>query len=339
MEVQRESIMMSALRSFFRGLFGSAGFFIGIVAVGVLAVSLIGDKPTGDETEVVIAPDAQGDRDLLPLSAPVILRLNIHGEIGERKLTGPGIELQLNDSQGVMIKEGRVKGILLHIDSPGGTVVDSDQIYRALTTYKERYKVPVYAYVDGLCASGGMYIAAASDKIYASPVSVIGSIGVVMGPLFNFYDLMEKLGIKAAVITKGKHKDMMSRYRAWKPDEDISIKNIVSYEYQRFVSLVTQARPNLDKEKLINEYGAQIFDAPTAEALGYIDDGDSNYSAALTALVNACGIEDETNYQVLELEPQNPFWSDFIDSSLGFGKIKWMLDSSVKGKLQYLYHE
>ena len=339
MEIQRESIMTSALRSFFRGLFGSAGFLIGIMIVGIIALSLLGGKPTGDETEVVIAADADGNRDLLPVSAPVILRINIHGEIGDRKLTGSNIKLQLDDSQGTMIKEGRVKGILLHIDSPGGTVVDSDQIYRSLQDYKARYKVPIYAYVDGLCASGAMYIAASSEKIYASPVSVVGSVGVIMGPMFNFYDLMEKLGIKAAVVAEGKNKDMMSPYREWKPDEDASLKNIVENEYQRFVNLVTEARPRLDKEKLINEYGAQIYDSPTGEALGYIDDGDSDYAAALTALIAACGIDEKTEYQVIELEPPAVFWSDFIEGSLGLGKIKWMFDSSIKRKLQYLYHE
>ena len=68
--------------------------------------------------------------------------------------------------------------------APGGAADDSVGIYRALCEYKKKYNVPIYAFVDGLCASGGMYIACAADKIYATPSSVIGSVGVIMGPLF-----------------------------------------------------------------------------------------------------------------------------------------------------------
>lgn len=65
---------------------------------------------------------------------------------------------------------------LVYINTPGGTVVDADGIYRALLEYKTKYDVPIYAYIDGLCASGGMYVALAADKIFASDVSLIGSV-------------------------------------------------------------------------------------------------------------------------------------------------------------------
>src|SRR5690606_22323692 len=115
------------------------------------------------------------------------LQINVHGVIGDAK-SGIDTKMAQNillDSRTGDFKNERGKGILLHMNTPGGTVVDSDNIYRMLKTYKERYKVPVFAFVDGLCASGGMYISCAADKVYAGPASIIGSVGVIIGPFFN----------------------------------------------------------------------------------------------------------------------------------------------------------
>ncbi|MFI5264393.1 MAG: S49 family peptidase, partial [Candidatus Kapaibacterium sp.] len=90
------------------------------------------------------------------------------------------------ESQEGDFKNNRVKGILLYMDTPGGYSTDSDTIYRLLMEYKKQYKVPIYAYVDGLCASGGMYIAITADKIMASDTSLIGSIGVIAPTFMNF---------------------------------------------------------------------------------------------------------------------------------------------------------
>ncbi|MCP5509373.1 MAG: S49 family peptidase [Chlamydiales bacterium] len=338
MEIQRESVMLSAVRAFCKALFGAAGFLIGLIVVGIIALVFLGGGSPTDKTDLLIAPDAEGNRELLSHATPVILRINIHGVIGMDKLTGKTVELQLQDSQGPMLKKGRVKAVLLHINSPGGTVNDSDQIYRALEVYQKRFDVPVYAYIDGMCASDALYIASSAEKSFATPVSVIGSVGVKLGPNFNIYGLMEKYGVKQLTLTEGKDKDMLSPFRPWQPGEDTSLKDIIAYEYDRFVDIVIKGHPRMDRTKLVNDYGAHVFDAPKAMALGYVDEGNSSYSETLTALCQKAGIKEDQKYQVVELVPQKFFLTDLMEGkALGLDKLKWMLDSNLSNKLLYLY--
>ncbi len=338
MEIQQESVMLSAMRAFCKALFGAAGFLIGIIVVGFIALLFLGGSSPTAKTDLLVAPDAEGNKELLPHNTPVILRINIHGVIGMDKLTGKNIELQLQDSQGPMIKKGRVKGILLHMNTPGGTVNDSDQIYRALEEYQKRFNVPVYAYIDGMCASGGMYIASSTEKSLATPVSVIGSVGVRLGPNFNIFDVMQKHGVMEKTLTAGKDKNALSPFKQWQPGEADSIQAIVDHDYNRFVDIVVKSHPRLDRNNLINDYGAKVFDASKAASLGYVDNGDSSYSQALLALCEKAGIKQDQKYQVIELVPQRFFIADLLEGkALGLDKLKWLYDTNISHKLLYLY--
>ena len=343
MDIKRESIFVSAVRAFCNTFAGMAGVIVGLIIIAIVVVIFSKPQMVADKTHLIIAADAEGNRELLPHSAPVVFRLNIHGVIGSRDLNAKTVEAQLLDSRTGELKNDRVKGILLHINSPGGTAFDAHDIYSRLIEYKKRYKVPIYAYVDGMCASGGMMIACAADKILSSPVGIIGSVGVLMGPNFNFSGLMEKYGVKQLTLTKGKDKDMLSPYREWKVGEDQSLKDILDYDYNMFVNLVASARPKMNKNNLINEYGAQVYDPMRAEQYGYIDDGQSSYSNALTALVKDATITDE--YQVIELKVLHPVLSGLIEgkSPIFSGKIKheFQLPSELSPELMnrplYLY--
>ena len=172
-------------------------------------------------------------------TAPVILQINVHGVIGDPKtLDTHTIENILIESRTGDLKDNRVKAILLHMNTPGGTVVDSDNIYRLVKEYKERYKVPVFAYIDGLCASGGMYVSCAADQVFAGHSSIIGSVGVIIGPFFNLFDTLTKIGMKMETITQGLDKDMMTPFRPWKEDEDASFES----DHRLFLSAVRQRR-------------------------------------------------------------------------------------------------
>lgn len=342
MEVRRESIFVSAVRALCNTFAGMIGVIIGLVILGIVIGSLAKPSLVSDKTQMVIAADANGNRELLPHSAPVILKINIHGVIGSRDLNSKTIMSQLLDSQEGALK-GRVKAVLLHINSPGGTAIDAHNIYTKLVEYKTKHQVPVYAYVDGLCASGGMMIACSADKILSGPLGVVGSVGVLMGPNFNFATLMEKYGVKQRTITKGIDKDMLSPYREWKPGEDQSLVNIVAYDYNVFVNLVANARPRLDKNKLINEYGAQVYDPVKAQEYGYIDDANSSYNSALSALVKEGEISGE--HQVVELKVIHPVLSGLIEgkSPIFSGKVKHELQlpadipSELLNRPLYLY--
>ncbi|MCB1107629.1 MAG: S49 family peptidase [Chlamydiia bacterium] len=322
MELKRESIFVSAVRSFCNVFAGFIGILIALFVIGIIVAAIAKPQMVSDKTQMIIAADADGNRTLLSHSAPAVLRLNIHGVIGSRDLNSKTVQSQLLDSRGGMLKGDRVKAILLHINSPGGTAFDAHDIYQSLIEYKEKYKVPIYAYINGMCASGGMMIACAADKIISSPIGIIGSVGVLMGPNFNVADLMERYGVKQLTITKGKDKDMLSPFRPWQAGEDKSLKDIVAYDYDVFVNLVAKARPRLSQAKLVNEYGAQVYDPIKAQEYGYIDEANGSYSKALAALVEEASISEP--YQVVELKILHPVLSDLIEgkSSILSGKIK-----------------
>lgn len=301
----RDSIFYASLRSFFLALFGGAGILVGVFVMIAIIGSFVGTTETSPEVDYKFAPsiqpNANGVRKALSSSAPVILKINLRGIIGTESLDHHTIAQQLIESREQTLKNDRVKALLLHIESPGGTVTAADGIYHAIKAYKERYKVPVYAFVDGLCASGGMYVAAAADKIFATDVSIIGSVGVVTPPFMNFSQLLEKIGIQSETIYEGKGKDNMNPFRPWRKGEDENLKELVAYYYNAFVDLIVANRPTLSRDKLVNVYGANIYPAELAKEYGFIDGSGFSYSDTLNLLAKQIDVKDD-EYQVIELQ-------------------------------------
>jgi len=341
----KKGITYSSYRTFCVAFSGAVGVFLGVLII----FSLIGaiSTTTGREIErsytLEIAPNTEGVRKVLSKKSPVVLQLYIAGLIGSERLNMQTVREQLQESREGDLKDDRVKAILLRINTPGGTVTDSDGIYRALLAYKEQYNVPIYAYVDGLCASGGMYVASAADKVFASEISLIGSVGVLSPAFLNFSKLIEKIGVEALTLSEGKGKDDMNPLRPWKPGEDEMYKSIIKYYYDHFVNLVVKARPQIGKEKLIQEYGASIFPAEKAKEYGFIDGDGYSRNQALKLLLKEIGIEDDY-YQVVELKEEN--WVSRLfsgQSSLLEGTMKHKLelpqefDPQLSGKFLYLY--
>lgn len=339
-----ESILRSAIRSFIVTLcigFGIVVLFIPIFLI-IGGVSSLKEEMPKREFKEKILPDAEGKRSFLAAKKPRILQVNIHGIIGTEKLNASKIREMLVESREGDLKNNQVKAIFLSINTPGGTVVDANGIYHALKSYKEQYKVPIYAFVDGLCASGGMYVALAADKIYATEASVVGSVGVILSTFPNFADALDKIGIFTETISAGKGKDAMNPFRKWKKGEANNFEMLTDYFYQQFVDLVVANRPRMSKEKLINDYGAHVFPASIAEEHGYIDVSNSSRKNALTDLVKASGIVGK--YQVVALEKEN--WLENLfhsESSIFSGKVEhsFRLNTSLppefENKLLYYY--
>ncbi len=341
MEINRESVFASALRSLCRSIATILGIAIGVGFVVLGLGIVVGTDMTPPKADPMLMPDASGNRDLLPGNTPVILRLDFDGEIGIGHLTGSKIENLLLDSREGMFKGDRVKAILLHLNTPGGSASDSDTIYRALKAYKQKYNIPIYAYVDGLCASGGMYIASSADKIYSSHSSVIGSIGVLLGPNFNFADTMTKFGIKALTLTEGLDKDELNPFRAWKPDEGATLKNIMDTLYDQFVSIVVEARPKITKDQLVSTYGARVFIAKEAAQIGYVDAWNSNYYETVRDLSTAAQIKEDEAYQVIQLSPPRAFFNGIAQTMTPVKILNSFIGkkdlSELSGKFLYYY--
>ena len=324
------SIVHSSLKTFFMSVCAIIGLFIGFfIILLVLNVIQSAESTPTSYYELEVRPNANGVRKVLSKNAPVVLKLNIDGMIGGESLNSRSVNEILVESRENTLKGDRVKAILLAINSPGGTVNDADGIYRAILNYKKQHNVPVYAYVDGLCASGGMYIASAADKIYSTDTSLIGSVGVLTGPFVNASALMEKIGLSALTLSAGIGKDDLNPLRPWVKGEEKPLQSIVDYYYEYFVAIVTKARTSLSKEKLMAEYGAKIFPAAQAKEYGFIDVVGASYESTLSELVAAIDIDDDY-YQVVELTKSA--WASLFhtETSLLFGKIKHVFNLPIE---------
>jgi len=165
--------------------------------------------------------------------------------------------------------DDQVRGLVLRINSPGGTVTASDILYHEITRFKERRKVPVIASILDVGASGGYYVALSADKIFAHPTTVTGSIGVLMLTV-NASGLLEKIGVNASYVTSGAFKDMGSPFRALKPEERALFQDLIDGFYARFVGIVASSR-RLDEARVRSFADGRIYQANEALSLGLID--------------------------------------------------------------------
>lgn len=166
-------------------------------------------------------------------------------------------------------RDPSVKGVLLRINSPGGSVVASELMHDELRHFKKTGK-PVIAVIMDVGASGGYYVACASDEIIAHPSSIVGSIGVIM-QMFEIAGTLEKLGASATAITSGRFKDTGSPFRPMRPGERAIFQNIVDDMYERFLAVVQSGRPQLDEEAVRTLADGRVFTGTQALELGLID--------------------------------------------------------------------
>jgi len=337
MQIVKESIFISAIRSFFNALLAMVGVLIGLVIIAALVFSFSPSYQSSDEDIVMeIMPDEKGNSEVLAETTPAILRIDIHGVIGDAHLNGELVESFLRASRRGFLKNDRVKAVLLNINSPGGTVIDSDIIYKALLEYKKRFNVPIYAYTSGLCASGGYYIACASEKINSSQVAIIGSVGTKFGPMFNFWDLMQKYGVDSVTLTDGKYKEKFPSFSKLPEGKNKTASyqdliEITSQAYEQFIGIVLKARLNkgLNKTDLIDQYGARVFMGPTAQTHGYVDDGTSSYNETLNELLHAANIDPDSAYQVVRFSHKKSPIQDLVNGHLDL--LSGQLQESILG--------
>jgi len=185
-------------------------------------------------------------------------------------------------------KNRKVKAIIVQIDSPGGGVGPSQEIYQEIKKIKEVKKV--VSSIGSIGASGGYYVACATDKIVANPGAITGSIGVIV-EYANFEDLMEKIGLKGIVIKSGKYKDIMSPLRDITPDEKDLIQNVIDDIHSQFVSAVAEGR-NLEESEVRAIADGRIFTGVQAKQLGLIDEL-GTFRDALDLTAKMVGIKGE----------------------------------------------
>lgn len=318
MEIVRESIFVSAIRSFFNALLAMIGVLIGLFIIIAIFFSFAPPYTTSDTNiDMKFLPDAEGNSDMLPESAPAVLQISFDGVIGDGMISFDIIEKYLRLSRKGILKKDRVKAVLLYINSPGGLEIDSKLIYQAINAYKDAYKVPVFAFTPGLCASGGYMIACAADQIYAGSSGIVGSVGVLFGPMFNFWDFMQKHGITSLTLTDGKYKQKYPTFGPLPtPGQTASsyddLAEITKESYSQFVDIVVKAREahGLTKALLVDTFGAQVYSASRAKQYGYIDVDNATYNGVLSDLVKTANIEGA--YQVIEFKEKRSPVEDLL---------------------------
>jgi protease-4 len=168
-------------------------------------------------------------------------------------------------------KDDDVKAVVLRVNSPGGTVTASDVMYESLKRFKAQTHKPVVASLQDVAASGAYYVSCASDKIVASPTSVVGSIGVIFNT-FNISGTLDKIGAKSEAIKSGPLKDMGSPFKDLDPQARAVMQGMVDEYYARFVQIVTSNRPiskNTDTVKMVTD--GRVFSGTKAAELGLVD--------------------------------------------------------------------
>ena len=203
-----------------------------------------------------------------------------------------------------LMDDDQNKGILLYVDSPGGTVYESDEMYLKLMQYREKTSRPIYAYFASEACSGGYYISMAANEIYANRNAWTGSIGVIIS-LLNYEGLSEKVGVKEVDITSGRNKAMGS---AWEPmtDEQRGIfQSMVNEAYTQFVDIVTAGR-KLERDRVLELADGRIYTAQQALDTGLIDHiaGEED---AFKAILEKAGLEPDAEIYVPARASSNLF--------------------------------
>jgi len=184
------------------------------------------------------------------------------------------------------LEDDGVKAIILRIDSPGGGVGPSQEIHREVLKVKEKKKIVTS--MGSVAASGGYYIACASDLIVANPGTITGSIGVLM-EFTNIEELFRKIGIKGVVLKSGEHKDIGSPFREMTPEEKRIIQEVIDSVHQQFIKAVAEGR-KLDRSKVTEIADGRILTGEQAKQLGLVDQI-GNLDDAIDATAKLVGIE------------------------------------------------
>lgn len=222
-------------------------------------------------------------------------------------------------------KDDLVKGVILEIDSPGGTIYGAHAITDAVKAYRDKTHKPIYAHISGTGASAAYWSAASTDKIFADYGSDVGSIGVIMGP-FQYYDkvvavdggllsggIITQNGIEESYITAGRSKDIGNPYRKLTVDETKALQQSVNNEYDEFVNYVSTQR-KIPADTIRTQLGALTYDTKTAKELKLTDETGSRQDA-YKALAVAARVADD--YSIVYEESSSDSTLDWLLGAIG----------------------
>ena len=271
-------------------LFAATGY-LGVTSASTVSLSTPAALPSFGGLSALVGGDTAIE---LP-SDPYIARLDITGTIqpsGAVYADGyydHDLYMELIDA---LIDDPDNKAILLYVDSPGGTVYESDELYLKLMEYREKTSRPIYAYFATEACSGGYYVAMASNEIYANRNAWTGSIGVIMS-LYNYQGLSEKIGVTEVNITAGRNKAMGSAWESLTDEQRGILQSLVNESYNQFVDIVANGR-GLERERVVELADGRIYSAQQALDLGLIDHV-AGEQDAFARILEKCGLRSDND--------------------------------------------
>lgn len=223
-----------------------------------------------------------------------------------------------------------VKAIVVRIDSPGGGVAPSQEIYNAVKRVRQEQNKTVVASMGTVAASGGYYIAVATDRILANPGTLTGSIGVIM-QMANFQELLETIGVKSIVVKTGKFKDLGSPFRPMSEEDRQVLESVMNDTLNQFIEAVADGR-SMDSAEVEQLADGRVFTGRQAKSVLLVDEiGDLHDAIKLAGELS--GIEGTPRV----LETTKPFSvREFLESTF-LGSVRSLVPSKFSAPLLYLW--
>ena len=227
-----------------------------------------------------------------------------------------------------------IKGVIMQVNSPGGGVYESDEIYNRIMELKAQYNKPLVVYMSQQAASGGYYVSMAADKIYANRNTITGSIGVILRT-YNYQELTDKIGIKDVTFKSGAQKDLLNPMRPLTEEEAAIAQGVVNESYGYFVDIVAKGR-NMDRNQVIKLADGRIYTGTQAKNLGLVDEV-GNLDQAINGTAELAHITDP---QVLLFENPGPdllsWFTSMRASSFDLLGLKQQVDQTQSPQLMYI---
>ena len=233
-----------------------------------------------------------------------------------------------------------VKAIILQVNSPGGGVVESAQIHDKIKEIQKETKKPVYVSMGSMAASGGYYVSAPADKIFASPETLTGSLGVIMQGV-NYAGLAEKYGVEFTTIKSGPYKDIMSPTRPMTEEERDILQSMINNSYEGFVKVISEGR-DMSEEQVRKIADGRIYDGRQAKQLNLID-GFGYLEDVIEAVRKDQKLGDATVVKYTESMSFGSFFSMGAQKIMGkdaeMAGLMKLLSQPNSPRLMYLYAE
>ncbi|MDD4565680.1 MAG: signal peptide peptidase SppA [Eubacteriales bacterium] len=296
----------------------------GCIIAGIVGLALIGSFVKG---KIV------GEGGEIPAKGPYIATLYVKGTIADVQTDSFGIPIGYQHDWTLKMiddisADSNNRGLILFVDSPGGGVYESDELYLKLKDYRENTGRPIYAVMGSMATSGGYYISAPADKIIANRNTWTGSLGVTIGTLYDISRFLEKYGINTVTITAGDNKAMGSMVDPLTEEQRAIFQSLVDDAYAQFINIISEER-GIGLEEVRTLADGRIYTAKQALELQLIDDI-GNIEYAVGNMKNTYKLQD---CEVIDVVYKD---NSLLGSLLGEVKIPDMRSSDVTALLSII---